>query len=403
MNTRLRVTISCLLFSWANLLSAAECAVETISPNQTVSGALSDSDCQISDILNSTDNSRVDVYQMTLTEGGSVKINLDATDFDPFLRLLTESLSPITEDDDSGTGFNAEISTQLDAGTYRILVNSATSTTETGSYSLTTTGPAGSTPTPTDSRLINIATRAFVDTGDGVAIGGLIIEGSSAKTVVIRAIGPDLANRGVAGVLTDPQLQLFSGPDLIDSNDDWDQHPRMSEIPSNLVPTFQLESVIVATLEPGPYTAIVRGNQETTGVGLVEIFEVESDASKLVNIATRGSVGAGDNVMIGGLIIAGDAPMTVLIRAKGPSLSDFGVQGALLDPVLQVFSGPDLIDTNDDWRSHSNADNIPTNLQPTNDKESSILITLQPGAYTAIVSGSGGTTGIGLVEVFEVQ
>ena len=391
----------------ANLATAAACDATAISPNQTLEGTLSDTDCRVGEILNSSDNSRVDVFELTLGTSGDVAITLSSTEFDPFLRLLASDLSPIAEDDDSGAGFNAAISTTLDAGQYTILANSATSTTETGSYTLTTSGPTTgpTTPGPTEqaSRLINIATRAFVDRGDGVTIGGLIIEGTEPKTVVIRALGPELANRGVNGVLTDPQLQLFSGPDLIDSNDDWDQHARKDDIPSHLVPGFQLEPVIVATLEPGAYTAIVRGNSETTGVGLVEIFEATQDGSVLVNIATRGTVGLGDNVLIGGLVISGDQPKKVLIRAKGPSLSDFGVKNALSDPSLQLFSGADLLDTNDNWQSHSNAGNIPTELQPTHAAEASILVTLQPGAYTAIVRGVGETTGIGLVEVFAVQ
>ncbi len=107
--------------------------------------------------------------------------------------------------------------------------------------------------------------------------------------------------------------------------------------------------------------------------------------------------------MIGGLVISGEQPKTVLVRAKGPSLADFGVPGVLNDPLLQLFSGQNLLDSNDSWQAHSNSGQIPTNLRLTNDNEAAILVTLNPGAYTAIVSGAGGTTGIGLVEVFEVQ
>ena len=405
MSVILRSAVATFAIFWTGSLLAAECQVTSIAVNQTTSGFLSDNDCQISDVLNSIDSSRVDVFRFTISVAGNITINLDSTEFDPFLRLLADDLSPIAQDDDSGNGFNAAISTQLDAGSYRILANSATSTSETGSYTLTTTGPAGTTPEPTleASKLINISTRAFVGTGDSVTIGGLIIEGDVPKTVVIRAIGPDLANRNVAGVITDPQLQLFKGADLIDSNDEWDQHARKSEIPAHLIPNFQLEAVIVATLEPGAYTAIVRGNSATTGVGLIEIYEADDSASRLENISTRGDVGTGDNVMIGGLIISGSQSKTVLIRAIGPSLANFDVPGPLLDPVLQIFSGQALVDSNDNWQTHANASNVPQNLQPTDPNESAILVTLLPGAYTAIVSGAGGSTGIGLVEVFEVQ
>ena len=401
----MRIYICLLILSltslWTADINAAECEIAAIAVNGTTTGALTESDCRISDLLASEDSSRVDVFGLELSTSGSVTILMESTEFDTYLRLLRNDLSTIAEDDDSGAGFNATISTSLGTGSYRILANSATSATALGNYTLTLTGPEGSTVT--ESKLINISTRAFVDRGDGVTIGGLIIEGTSPKTVVIRALGPELANRNVEGVLTDPQLQLFKGPDLIDSNDDWDQHSRKSEIPTSLVPNFALEPVIVTTLEPGAYTAIVRGNAETTGVGLIEIFEADDNASKLVNISTRGQVGTDDNVMIGGLIISGDQPKTVLIRGLGPSLTAFGVPGALQDPLLQIFSGPDLIDSNDNWQSHANVANVPAELQPLETDEAAIVITLQPGAYTAIVRGAGGTTGIGLVEVFEVQ
>lgn len=381
---------------------AAECTVTAISANQTITGSLASSDCVVADILSISDNSKVDVFELTLGSSGAVTINLESSAFDPFLRLLDSNQATLAQDDDSGTGFNARISTTLDAGTYRILANSATSSTELGDYTLTTTGPEGSSPAAA-TRLVNISTRASVQTGDGVTIGGLIIEGSQDKTVVIRAIGPDLANRGVNGVLLDTQLQLFSGSDLIDSNDDWNTHSRKDEIPDNLVPAFQLESVIVATLAPGAYTAIVRGAGESSGVGLVEIFETDADSSKLVNISTRGAVGTGDNVMIGGIIISGTEAKTVLVRALGPSLESCGVPGSLQDPFLQIFSGADLLENNNNWRDHGRASEIPSGLSPEHSNEAAMIITLEPGAYTAIVSGVGGATGIGLIEVFEVN
>ncbi|MFT6841214.1 MAG: hypothetical protein ACJAWK_001991, partial [Candidatus Azotimanducaceae bacterium] len=316
---------------------AADCPVIDITAG-TFNGALNDSDCGISDVLPINDNSRVDQYRFTTTSNGAVTIGMNSTTLDASLRLYSDDLAnSLAEDDDSGSGFNALLTTTLDVGTYRILANSATVATQTGSYTLTLNASTGAT----SSRLINIATRGRIGIDDAVLIGGLIIDGTAPKTVIIRAIGPSLANFNVAGVLADPQLQLFSGSTPIDNNDDWRQHPRAAELPTKLQPSLEQESAIVATLEPGAYTAIVSGVNAAQGVGLVEIFEANSDETmRLVNIATRGHVGTDDNVMIGGLIIQGDSPKTVVIRAKGPSLADFGVADVLANPQLQLFSGP---------------------------------------------------------------
>ncbi|XOV89334.1 MAG: SUMF1/EgtB/PvdO family nonheme iron enzyme [Pseudomonadota bacterium] len=261
-----------------------------------------------------------------------------------------------------------------------------------------------SLPAFSDSRLQNIATRAQVKTGDEVLIGGLVISGTEPKTVVIRARGPALTTAGVSGALTNPQMALFSGADLIDSNDDWQTHPNANLIPEDLRPVDPTEAVIVATLQPGPYTAIVSGVADEVGVGLVEIFELtDTGATRLRNIATRGFVGTGDNVMIGGLVINGTEPKKVVVRAKGPSLAEAGVPGVLMDPQMALFSGATVIDSNDNWQEHPNANFMPEDLKPTNAQEAVIYTELAPGPYTAIVSGVGDTTGVGIVEVFEVD
>ena len=253
-----------------------------------------------------------------------------------------------------------------------------------------------------DNRLQNLSTRASVQTGDGVLIGGFIIGGDTAKTVYIRTRGPSLAEAGVAGPLLDPVITLnqVTG-EFVDANDSWMDHPRVGEIPAGLAPTDPAEAALVATLAPGAYTPIVTGVSGGTGVGIVEVFEVDT-VSRLQNISTRGFIGTGDDVMIGGFIIGGDTPKTVIIRGRGPSLTNFGVSGALSDPVLTLtrLTG-ELLDTNDNFGDHSASANLPTDLVPTNASESAIMITLDPGAYTAILSGVGGATGIGIVEVFE--
>jgi hypothetical protein len=265
--------------------------------------------------------------------------------------------------------------------------------------------PLDSTNTPiVTSRLKNIATRGFVGIGDNVLIGGLVISGTENKTVIIRAKGPTLADAGVPNSLPDPQLFLFSGATVIDSNDDFQDHENANQIPTDLIPTNTRESVIVTTLAPGAYTAIVSGVNNEEGIGIVEVFEAEDTGeTRMVNIATRGFIGTGDNVLIGGLVITGTGTKKLVIRAKGPSLSSQGVDGALANPQMFLFSGADVIDSNDDWQSHERADDIPANLQPTSELESVISTNLSPGAYTVIVQGVDGGTGIGIVEVFEVE
>jgi hypothetical protein len=255
------------------------------------------------------------------------------------------------------------------------------------------------------STLLNIATRGQVQTVDNVMIAGFIIQGSTQKKVLIRARGPSLAVApfNVPGTLSDPFLTLYSGATPIDTNDDFAQHANSGQIPTDWIPANDLEAAIVTTLYPGAYTAIVSGFGGTTGVAIVEVFELDQPGTPLINIATRGPVYTGDNVMIAGLIIQGDAPKTVLITARGPSMAGppHNVPGTLSDPTLTLYSGQTVIASNDDWPDAANATQIQSAIgAPTNSLESAILITLQPGAYTAIVTGYGGTTGLGIVEVF---
>jgi Tol biopolymer transport system component len=255
-------------------------------------------------------------------------------------------------------------------------------------------------------RLLNLSTRGQVQTGNNVMIGGFIIGGSTAKKVLIRAVGPNLANYGVTGVLSNPTLELHKSSDnsIIASNDDWGTSANAAEITATaLAPANSKEAAILATLEPGAYTAIVNGNGGGTGVGIVEVFELDHPEIPLINISTRGQVRTGNDVMIGGFIIQGSANQTVLIRAVGPNLVNYGVTGVLANPTLELHRSSDnsIIASNDNWGAASNAAAITaTGLAPANALESAILISLPPGAYTAIVSGVGGGTGVGIVEVF---
>ena len=240
-----------------------------------------------------------------------------------------------------------------------------------------------------------------MQTGENVLIGGFIITGSQAKKVMVRAIGPSLP---LADVLANPVLELHDGAGtLITSNDNWmDALNKQEIIDSALAPSNDFESAILTTLDPGLYTAIVRGVNDTAGIALVEAYDLDLAAdSILANISTRGLVQTDDNVMIGGIIILGTDAQEVLLRAIGPSLP---LTGALADPTLELHDKDGvIIASNDDWRSDQEADIMATGIPPTDDAESAILMILTPDAYTAIVRGKDNTTGIALVEAYQLD
>ncbi|MBK7658571.1 MAG: hypothetical protein IPJ28_05210 [Betaproteobacteria bacterium] len=251
-------------------------------------------------------------------------------------------------------------------------------------------------------RLGNISTRMLVQTGDNVMIGGFIIQGSAPKSVVVRARGPSLASAGITNFLANPQLDLYTGATLLASNDNFGTATNLAALnASGFAPSNAQEAALLTTLAPGAYTAIVSGVGATTGVGIVEVFEVDQPGNPLANIATRGRVLTGNDVLIGGFIIQGAGPQTVVVRARGPSLAAAGVPNPLADPLLQIFSGATQIASNDNWTTATNvAQLMASGFAPTNALESAILVTLNPGAYTAIVTGVGATTGVAIVEVF---
>ena len=255
-------------------------------------------------------------------------------------------------------------------------------------------------------QLLNIATRLKVLNGDNVLIGGFIITGTAPKRVIILGIGPSLA-QFFSGTLANPTLELHQGDTLLQTNDDWKSDQQAEIEATGLAPTNDLESAIVRTLDPGSYTAILRGKGDTTGIGVVQAYDLNQAAnSKFGNIATRGFVDSGDNAMIGGFIIgpANGLSTTVVVRAIGPSLSNFGVSGALPDPTVELHDGNGAtIAFNDNWADDANQGSIPPSLQPSDPHESALYRVLPSGDYTAVVRGTGNSTGIGLVEVYNVQ
>jgi hypothetical protein len=271
--------------------------------------------------------------------------------------------------------------------------------TDIGAFEVQTSAP---------SSLGNISTRVRVLTGDNALIGGMIATGSAPKKVIIRALGPTLTDLGLAGALSDPTLELFQGNTPLATNDDWKNGAQQTEIAnSGFAPNKDAESAIIATLTPNQnYTAIVRGKNGETGIGVVEAFDLDQAASsKLGNISTRGFVDVDDNVMIAGLIvIPSNGPnLKVLVRALGPTLGDFGVAGFLANPTLDlVSSNGTVLRSNDNWRSDQQAEIAAAQLAPNHDEEAALIQSLPPGAYTAIVRGSARTTGVGLVEVYNI-
>src|SRR4051812_40960046 len=250
--------------------------------------------------------------------------------------------------------------------------------------------------------LANISTRLRVETGDNVLIGGFIITGTQPKKVIVRAIGTSLP---LADKLADPTLELHGPNGLIEANDNWVDSPnKRAIIDSTIPPTSDLESAIVQTLPANGagYTAIVRGVNGSTGIGVIEVYDLATTASsRLANISTRGFVSTGDNVLIAGTIVVGPGAQKVIVRAIGPSLS---LPNKMADPTLELRNGNgDLIEANDNWMDSPNRQAIiDSTIPPTNDFESAIVATL-PGnnaGYTAIVRGVNGGIGIAVVEVY---
>jgi hypothetical protein len=238
----------------------------------------------------------------------------------------------------------------------------------------------------------------------------MIATGTAGKRVIIRAIGPSLIPFGIPGALANPTLDLFQGSTLLFNNDDWHSSAQHAEITnSGLAPSNALEAAIIWTLNPGQnYTAVVRGQNGGTGVGIVEAYDLDQAApSKLGNISTRGFVDVDDNVMIAGLIAGpgNGTSLKVLVRALGPTLSDFGVPGALTNPTLDlVNSSGTVIRSNDNWKDdpQQRAAIEAAGLAPSHDEEAALVETVAPGAYTAVVRGSGRATGVGLVEAYNI-
>ena len=269
-----------------------------------------------------------------------------------------------------------------------------------------TTTP-GATPPPAASQTINLSTRVNVETGDSVGIGGFIVTGTAPKHVLVRAIGPSITS--VPGVLADPVLELHRPGGLAPlTNDNWRDDPvqEAAIIATGIAPANNLEPAIDVTLNPGAYTAVVRGQNNTSGIALVEVYDLSQDVlAKLSNLSTRAFVGTGNDIVIAGFILGNHNGNTrIVVRGIGPSLNAFGVTNALANPALELRDNNGaLLMGNNDWQDNATyaADLIAAGLAPNSSLESGVAATLPPGAYTALLTGSNNGTGVGVVEVYD--
>ena len=271
-------------------------------------------------------------------------------------------------------------------------------------------------------RLSNISTRGPVGTGADIMIAGLVIGAGDPETVLIRAVGPSLVPLGVTGVLAAPVLSIFdSSGNLVQSNQGWGSGNATAAVMAS-AGAFPLlagsaDSALVATLPAGAYTAQVSGLDGTTGIALLEVYEVGAAPStaRLVNLSTRGEVGTSGNIMIPGITIgSGSGERTLLIRAAGPALAALNVPGTLADPTMSVVdSSGNVVASNDNWGTPVGGGSDAADLSAAFSQagafafeagslDSALIATVPPGAYTVLVSGNAGSSGVAIVEVYDI-
>jgi hypothetical protein len=298
----------------------------------------------------------------------------------------------------------------------------------TGTLAATLTSPTGARTDvmggnqarPDVEKLLNLSTRNAVGGSAGVLIAGFVVNGNAPQPVLVRAVGPTLSAFGLTNALPAARLELFNGTIAVASNNAWDAASNSADVAATaarngafaLLPRTR-DAALLLRLEPGAYTAVVSGENNASGIALVEVYDVSQNAGalqKVVNIASRGLAGSGENTLTAGFVVSGSVPKRLLLRGVGPALGAFGVGGALVDPQLLVYRGSTVINSNDNWGDRADAAQIAASAAsvgafafPAGSKDAALLINLMPGAYTVQVVGVGGTTGIALVEVYEVQ
>lgn len=373
-----------------------------VAPPGYFSGSLSDHPASaLSGFIGSDGVLTLYVKDGTFADAGAATVNATSGAF----TVNTRAGSKITGTINSTTGFINGTLTKA---------GSSTADTFTGAQASGTAFGDGS--------LMNISSRGWVGSGDNVMIAGFVVNGTRAKQVLIRAGGPALVAKGYlsGGVLADPKLSIYKEGVLVASNDNWGGGAGLATAAVQVgafdypVPS-SLDAVLLVTLAPGVYSAHVASTGAGTGIALVEAYDVDTPTSfaadRVVNISTRGFIGTGDNILIGGFVVGGTSAKKILVQGLGPALTKFGVNGTLADPVLKIFTASGkIVRENDDWTTGNdealvNEATTKTGATPmsSGSKDAAILITLPPGAYSAQLSGSGSATGVGLIAVYEVQ
>ncbi len=317
----------------------------------------------------------------------------------------------------SSGGDTTSFSTTTVAANYRVTLTALATYDTRGAGGLSGLGNSAlATPAVGSSgtaRLINLATRAQIGGAAGTPIAGFALAGTGSKKMLVRAVGPGLANFGVSGTLADPTLTLVSGGATIAGNDNWNASDAATFTATGAfaLSSASKDAALVATLPTGTYSAVV-GAGGGAGITLLETYDADSSAAPtaaLTNASTRAFVGTGDQVLIPGFVVSGSGTLRLLLRAIGPTLANFGVTGALADPQLTLYSGANAIGSNDNWSGASNALEIAATAASvgafslvSGSKDAAMLVTLPAGTYTASVSGVGGATGTALVEIYVV-
>lgn len=336
----------------------------------------------------------------------------------PSGQALVLTIIPGMIDGATGTvASNGNLTAATDRGAQLAVTLNAAAQTITEDYT-----PAGATTpirfagvadsTPAASYLANLSVRSAAGTGDNTLIAGFVVAGG-AKSLLIRAIGPSLANFGVSEALDDPTVSLYSGSTLVNSNDDWNTNTNAADIAavSTRVGAFGLTSTsrdaaLLATLAPGAYSVHVVGKGTAAGIALAELYDAATGNSRLVNASARTLVGTGANVLIAGFSISGNTPKQVLVRGIGPGLTRFGVANVLTDPQVELFQGQTALQQNDNWGGGATLTTafgrVAAFALDAGSRDASLLVTLSPGTYSAVISGVGGTVGVALVEVYEM-
>ena len=271
-----------------------------------------------------------------------------------------------------------------------------------------------STTTKRTDRLINLSSRAKVGTGEAVLITGFVVGGPESKRVLVRAAGPALGAFGLASALPNPTIKIYQGSNLVAQNDDWnkDDAADITRLGAFAFALGSKDAALLTTLAPGAYTAQITDPSGTgTGVALAEIYDASinpnADYQRLVNISSRGRVTPDDGVLIGGFVVTGNSPKTLLIRGIGPALTNFGIAGALADPALTIYQDGKIVATNEGWANSAAITTAAIQTGaftlPSGSKDAAVLITLNPGAYTAqIKSAKNASSGVALIEIYEL-